>query len=80
MKALLKRLQTVNNEIKNNSKHYDKFNMALLKYEKIQLMKRIIHQEEILKAINTPGSSIYIEKVGKYDDGKEFIIIKIDNL
>jgi hypothetical protein len=39
-----------------------------------------VSKEEILKAINTPGSSIYIEKVGKYDDGKEFIIIKIDNL
>jgi hypothetical protein len=41
MKALLKRLKTVENEIKNNSKHYDKFNLALLKYEKIQLIKRI---------------------------------------
>lgn len=41
MKALLKRLKKVESEIKNNSKHYDKANFALLKYEKIILIERI---------------------------------------
>ena len=41
MKALLKRLKKVESELKNNSKHYDKVNLALLKYEKIILIERI---------------------------------------
>jgi hypothetical protein len=41
MKALLKRLKSVENEIKNNSKHYNKSNFALLKYERIQLIKKL---------------------------------------
>jgi hypothetical protein len=41
MKALQKRLKNVENQIKNNSQHYDKGNLALLKYEKIILIRRI---------------------------------------
>jgi hypothetical protein len=41
MKALLKRLKHIEDEIENNSKHYNEFNLALLKYERIQLIKRI---------------------------------------
>ena len=40
----------------------------------------VAKKEEIIDVINKPESTIYIDKVGKYDDGKEFIIIKIDNL
>lgn len=39
MKAILKRLEHVDNQIKHNSKHYDKGNLALLEYERIQLKK-----------------------------------------
>lgn len=41
MKALLKRLKNVEDEIENNSAHYDKANLALLRYEKIKLLERI---------------------------------------
>jgi len=41
MKVLQKRLKTVENEIENNTAHYDTANLDLLKYEKIQLIKRI---------------------------------------
>ena len=41
MKALLKRLKKVENEIENNSGHYNKLNLALLEYEKIRLIERI---------------------------------------
>ena len=40
----------------------------------------VAKKEEIIDVINKPEGTIYIDKVGKYDDGKEFIIIKIDNL
>jgi hypothetical protein len=53
--------------------------------------KRIVYQEnyvkgvvgdkeEIIKLINMPDTVIYIGKVGKYEDGKEFTTITVDNI
>jgi hypothetical protein len=37
-------------------------------------------KEVLLKFLNKPDTEAYVLKTGKYDDGKEFITIMIDNL
>lgn len=37
-------------------------------------------KDEVIKLINQPNSIIYINKVSKYDDETESLIITIDNI
>lgn len=37
-------------------------------------------KEVLTKFINQTDTQVYIEKTGQYEDGKEFMIIKIDNI
>ena len=37
-------------------------------------------KDHIVKLIKTPGTMLYAISAGKYENGKEFITVKIDNL
>ena len=49
-------------------------------YEETYIKGVVAPKDEVLKVINKPDTIIYIGKVGKYDDGKEFLTITIDNI
>lgn len=37
-------------------------------------------KDHIAKLIKTPGTMLYAISAGKYENGKEFITVKIDNI
>jgi hypothetical protein len=37
-------------------------------------------KDHIVKLIKTPGTMLYAVSAGKYEDGKEFITVKIDKI
>ena len=37
-------------------------------------------KDQIIKLIKTSGTILYAVSAGKYEDGKEFITVKIDNI
>jgi len=49
-------------------------------YQETYVKGVVAQKEEVLQLINKSDSIIYIGKVGKYDDGKEFLTITIDNI
>ena len=49
-------------------------------YQETYIKGVIGEKEEISKLINMPDTIIYIDKVGKYENDKQFITITIDNI
>jgi hypothetical protein len=49
-------------------------------YEETYKKGVVAEKEQILKLVNMSETQIFAVKAGKYDDGKEFITITIDNI
>ena len=49
-------------------------------YEETYKKGIVAEKEQILKLVNMPDTILYAVKAGKYEDGKEFITITIDNV
>jgi hypothetical protein len=51
-----------------------------IQYQETYKKGVVAEKEQMLKLINMPETIVYAVKAGKYDDGKEFITITIDNV
>jgi hypothetical protein len=49
-------------------------------YEETYKKGVVAEKQQMLNLINMPDTILYAIKAGKYEDGKEFITITIDNV
>lgn len=51
-----------------------------IEYQETYNKGTTLNKEEVLRLTNLPDSTITIIKAGRYEDGKEFLTLTIDNI